>query len=105
MSVIDIIIKNNIEVFMEIKRDFYLQKLIDYKNNGMVKIIIGVRRCGKSYLLFQLFYNHLLAEGVEDNHIIQVMLDDYANRRLQNPDELYSFVKSKIQDNGQFVFN
>jgi hypothetical protein len=87
---------------MEIKRDFYLQKLIDHKNNGMVKIITGVRRCGKSYLLFHLFYNHLLAEGIDENHIIQVMLDDFANRRLQNPDELYSFVKNRIQDNGTY---
>jgi hypothetical protein len=84
---------------MEIKRDFYLQKLIEHKNNGMVKIVTGVRRCGKSYLLFTLFYNHLLAEGIDDNHIIKVMLDDFGNAALQNPNELYSFVKNRIQDN------
>jgi hypothetical protein len=83
---------------MEIKRDFYLQKLIDHKHNGMVKIVTGVRRCGKSYLLFNLFHNHLLAEGIAESHIIKVMLDDFGNRHLQNPEALYSYVKKQIQD-------
>lgn len=87
---------------MIVKRDLYLTRLIDHKNNGMVKIITGVRRCGKSYLLNTLFYNHLKETGVNDNHIIKVALDDYGNRALLNPDELYSFVKSKITDSNDY---
>ena len=83
---------------MEIKRDFYLNKLIKHKKNGMVKVITGVRRCGKSYLLFKLFRNHLLENGVAPDHIISVALDEYENKPLQNPDSLYKYVKSKITD-------
>ena len=87
---------------MEITRDFYLQKLIDHKHNGLVKIVTGVRRCGKSYLLFALFYNHLLKEGVPADHIIRVSLEDYGNKSLQDPDELYAFVKAQIKDNAPY---
>ena len=87
---------------MEIARDFYLQKLIDHKHNGLVKIVTGVRRCGKSYLLFALFYNHLLKEGVSADHIIRVSLEDYGNKSLQNPDELYAFVKAQIKDDAPY---
>lgn len=83
---------------MEIKRDFYLNKLIQHKKNGMVKIVTGVRRCGKSYLLFKLFRNHLLENGIEKNHIISIALDDFGSRKLQNPEELYNYVKSRIID-------
>ena len=83
---------------MEIKRDFYLNKLIQHKKNGMVKIVTGVRRCGKSYLLFKLFRDCLLESGVKENHIISIALDDFGNRKLQNPDELYNYVKSQIVD-------
>ena len=87
---------------MEINRNYYLQKLIDHKFNGMVKIVTGVRRCGKSYLLFNLFYRHLIDEGICENHIIKVSLDDYGNKNLLKPEELYNYVKSKIQDRGQY---
>ena len=83
---------------MIIKRDFYLSKLIQHKKNGLVKIITGIRRCGKSYLLFKLFRDHLLESGIKEDHIISVALDDFGNRRLQNPDELYNYVKSQIID-------
>lgn len=83
---------------MEIKRDFYLNKLIKHKKNGMVKVITGVRRCGKSYLLFKLFRNHLIENGVASGHIITIALDDFENRSLQSPDALYKYVKSKITD-------
>ena len=89
---------------MEIKRDFYLNKLIQHKNNGLVKIITGVRRCGKSYLLFKLFRDHLLESGIKENHIISIALDDFGNRKLQNPEELYNYVKSQIVDcEGYFI--
>ena len=87
---------------MEIKRDFYLNKLIQHKKNGMVKIVTGVRRCGKSYMLFKLFRDHLLGVGVKADHIISIALDDFGNRKLQNPDELYNYVKSKILDNEDY---
>ena len=87
---------------MEIKRDVYLNKLIRHKGNGMVKIITGVRRCGKSYLLFKLFRDHLVESGVAQDHIISIALDDYGNRALQNPDELYNYVKSRVTDDGDF---
>ena len=87
---------------MEIKRDFYLNKLIQHKKNGMVKIVTGVRRCGKSYMLFKLFRDHLLSVGVKADHIISIALDDFGNRKLQNPDELYNYVKSKILDNEDY---
>ena len=87
---------------MVIKRDYYLNKLIRHKNNGMVKIVTGIRRCGKSYLLFNLFYRHLLSCGVSDEHIISVALDDFGNKKLRDPDVLYDFVKSKITDNDDY---
>ena len=87
---------------MEIKRDMYLNKLIRHKGNGMVKIITGVRRCGKSYLLFKLFRDHLIESGIAQDHIISIALDDYGNRALQNPDELYNYVKSRITDDGNY---
>ena len=83
---------------MKIKRDYYLNKLIQHKKNGLVKIVTGVRRCGKSYLLFQLFRDHLLESGIKDDHIISIALDDYGNRQLLDPDELYRYVKGRIAD-------
>ena len=87
---------------MVIKRDFYLSKLIQHKKNGMVKIITGIRRCGKSYLLFKLFRDHLIESGIKEDHIISIALDDFGNRKLQNPDELYNYVKSQIVDNEEY---
>ena len=83
---------------MEIKRDLYLNKLIRKKNNGLIKIVTGVRRCGKSYLLFNLFHNHLLEEGVDEEHIIEVALDDRSNKELRDPDNMLKFVKERIVD-------
>ena len=87
---------------MEIKRDFYLNKLIQHKKNGMVKIITGVRRCGKSYLLSKLFKEHLLSCGVAEDHIVFLALDDYGNKKLQNPDELYAYVKGRVADSNDY---
>lgn len=87
---------------MEIKRGFYLNKLIQHKKNGLVKIITGVRRCGKSYLLFKLFRVHLLESGINNNHIISIALDDFGHRNLLNPEELYNYVKSQIIDNDDY---
>ena len=87
---------------MEIKRDFYLNKLIQHRKNGMVKIVTGVRRCGKSYLLFKLFRDYLIGNGVPADHIIAIALDDYGNKALQNPDELYQHIKNAVADDGEY---
>ncbi len=86
---------------MEIKRDIYLRKLIDRMNNGLVKVVTGIRRCGKSYLLFELFYKYLKEQGVEDKHIIKLALDDRKNKNYRNPDALYDYVSSQIIDDEQ----
>lgn len=83
---------------MEIKRDVYLRKLIDRQHNGLVKVITGIRRCGKSYLLFELFYKYLKEQGVDDSHIIKLALDDRKNKKYRNPDELCDYVHAQIVD-------
>lgn len=87
---------------MEIRRDLHLDKLIQSKHNGMIKVVTGIRRCGKSYLLFNLFYNHLIAEGVEPSHIITADLEDRRNRSLRNPDALLQYIDSKMTDSEMY---
>ena len=81
-----------------IARDNYLQKLIDRMNNGMIKVVTGIRRWGKSYLLFDIFYNYLVQNGVDKEHIISLQLDDRMNIRYRNPDLLCEYVHNKIVD-------
>lgn len=83
---------------MQIKRDTYLQQLIDARQNGLIKIITGIRRCGKSYLLFKLFRHHLLDSGIPDSHIIQIPLDDIESAHLREPLALYRHIKAAITD-------
>lgn len=83
---------------MIINRERYLNKIIQRKHNRLVKIITGIRRCGKSYLLFNLFYDHLIQSGVNGDHIIKIALDDWANKEFRDPDRLYGYVKSSIRD-------
>lgn len=83
---------------MEIKRDIYLNRLIRREKNGLIKIVTGVRRCGKSYLLFNLFHNYLLDKGVKEDHIIEIALDDRSNKELRNPDNMLNYVKERIVD-------
>ncbi len=85
---------------MEIKRDIYLKRLIAAKHNGLIKVITGIRRCGKSYLLFNLFHDHLRKEGVKESHIIKVNLEDRRNLALRDPDALLAYIDSKIRDDG-----
>ncbi len=87
---------------MEIKRDLYLDKLIRHKHNGMIKVITGIRRCGKSYLLFELFHNHLLSTGVKEDHIIKIALDDRVNKKFRDPDYLCEYVHSSIKDSDMY---
>lgn len=83
---------------MIIERNLYLNRLKEHKNNGMIKIITGIRRCGKSYLLNNLFYDYLKSSGVQEENIIKIALDDYGNRDLLNPDNLYTYVKKQISN-------
>ena len=83
---------------MEINRDYYLNKVIDAKNNGLIKIVTGIRRCGKSYLLNNLFYNYLINNGIDETHIIRIALDSIENRHLRVPLKLYEHIKDKIKD-------
>ena len=84
---------------MKITRNFYLNQLIQGKQNGLIKIITGIRRCGKSYLLFNLFYQHLISVGVNDDHIIKIALDDIESSTLRDPLALYRHIKEKMVDN------
>ena len=85
---------------MEIKRDLYLDKLIRSMHNGMIKVVTGIRRCGKSYLLFNLFSDYLKAQGIDDGHIIKVDLEDRRNKNLRNPDALLEYIDAHIAKEG-----
>lgn len=85
-----------------IERRRYLDELISLRNNGMIKIITGMRRCGKSYLLFEIFTSYLESNGIAPDHIINVDLEDYKNRAMRNPDNLYAYVESRITDGGMY---
>ena len=87
---------------MKVRRDFYLQQLIAGNNNGLIKIVTGIRRCGKSYLLFKLFPEHLKNIGIKDDHIIKIALDDIENTELRQPLTLYRFIKSQMTDNNLY---
>ena len=88
-----------------IERPIYLKKLIDRKQNGLIKIITGVRRCGKSVLLFNLFFRHLIGEGILDRQIIRIQLDNSDFASLRNPLKLSEYIKSKIsEDQDYFIF-
>lgn len=83
---------------MVIKRDIYLNKLIRRKRNGLIKVVTGIRRCGKSFLLFELFHQHLLEQGINEAHIIEIALDDRRNIALRDPDNILAYITSKIID-------
>lgn len=83
---------------MYFERKSYLQELISAEGNGMIKIITGIRRCGKSFLLFEIFRKHLLESGVPENHIIQVNLEDRRNKRLRDPDALLEYIDKQLAD-------
>lgn len=87
---------------MEINRDYYLNQLISAQQNGMIKIVTGLRRSGKSYLLFKIFYEKLIANGVSQDHIIRIALDDLENAEYREKLTLYKYVKSQITDSGMY---
>lgn len=87
---------------MRIERTSYLNQLIASQNNGLIKIITGIRRCGKSYLLFNIFYDYLISQGIDNNHIIKIALDDVLNEEYQHPRKLVMYVKERITDNKNY---
>ena len=87
---------------MEIRRDSYLEQLKQRKNNGMIKIITGIRRCGKSFLLFVLYKKYLLESGVDQDHIIEIALDGIENEELRDPKKCYQHIKDAMKDDGMY---
>lgn len=87
---------------MIIVRNKYIRQLIENRHNGLVKVITGIRRCGKSFLLFNLFKQQLQKEGVDNDHIIEMAFDDFGNRQYRNPDKFYQYIKSLIKDENMY---
>lgn len=87
---------------MELKRELYLEKIKDRMHNGMIKVITGIRRSGKSYLLFTIFYNYLKSEGVKDDHIITMEFDRWENKKYRDPALILEFIKTKITDEDNY---
>lgn len=87
---------------MEIKRNRYLNTLISKKHNGLIKVITGMRRCGKSYLLFTLFKEHLRSDGIDEDHIIEIAFDAFENKKYRDPDVLYPYLKEQIKDDAMY---
>lgn len=87
---------------MEIERNTYLQQLILRKDNGMIKVITGIRRCGKSFLLFNIFKKYLINNGVDEDHIIEIALDGIENEELRNPKTCYQYIKATMKDNEHY---
>ena len=88
----------------EIKRDYYMEQLIKRKDNGLIKIVTGIRRCGKSFLLRTLFKNHLLENGVDENHIIEMSFDLFDNIEYRNPKVFYPWATQQLKDDGKYYF-
>lgn len=89
---------------MQINRDFYLNKLINKKENGLIKVITGIRRCGKSYLLFNIYHNYLLSSGIKENQIIELALDETQNAKYRNPIELDKYVRDLTKDKNTMFY-
>lgn len=89
---------------MIFKRDFYLKKIIDKIENGRIKIITGIRRCGKSYLLFNLYQKYLLSKGIKEEQIISVALDEIDNLEYRNPFRLNEYIKKKTENRNQIYY-
>ncbi|MCD7715328.1 MAG: ATP-binding protein [Lachnospiraceae bacterium] len=87
---------------MEINRDSYLQQLIERKDNGMIKVITGIRRCGKSYLLFTIFKRYLLENGVDADHIIEIALDGIESEELRDPKVCFHYIREAMKDTGSY---
>jgi predicted AAA+ superfamily ATPase len=89
---------------MQIKRDRYLNNLIAKRENGFIKVITGIRRCGKSYLLFELYHAYLIEDGVKEENVIELALDEAINARYRNPLELDKLIREKVADKSQMYY-
>lgn len=87
---------------MDIKRDKYLTDLINRMNNGMIKVVTGIRRCGKSYLIFTIFKNYLKEQGIDESHIVTIELDQRKDKKYRDPDVILEYIESRIIDDEQF---
>ena len=87
---------------MNIKRDKYLNDLINRMHNGMIKVVTGIRRSGKSYLIFTIFRNYLLEQGIDENHIVSIELDQRKDRKYRDPDTIMDYIESRITDEEQY---
>lgn len=87
---------------MDIKRDKYLSDLINRMNNGMIKVVTGIRRCGKSYLIFTIFKNYLKEQGVDEAHIVTIELDQRKDKKYRDPDVILEYIESRIIDDEQY---
>lgn len=87
---------------MEIKREIYLQQLIQRKDNGMIKVITGIRRCGKSFLLFTIYKRYLIENGVDEDHIIEIALDGIENEELRDPKVCFRYIKNAMKDQKKY---
>ncbi len=87
---------------MEIHRDIYLNKLISKKHNGLIKVVTGMRRCGKSYLLFNLFKEHLVEEGIGKGHIIEIAFDSFENKKYRDPEVLFPYLMERMADDDMY---
>lgn len=89
---------------MIISRDYYLEQLVSRKHNGLIKVITGIRRCGKSFLLRTIFKNHLLENGVDENHIVEISFDLYDNINFRNPKIFYPWANEQLKDDSKYYF-
>lgn len=87
-----------------IQRNAYLNELISRRENGLIKVITGIRRCGKSYLLFNLFYDYLLSEGVKEENIVKITLDDEENKAYRDPQKLSAFIRERLKNNNDMHY-
>ena len=87
---------------MNISRNLYLNQLVAGQGNGLIKIVTGIRRCGKSYLLFKLFHDYLISKGIKEDHIVRVALDDLMNEELREPHALLRHIRERIQAEGMY---
>ncbi len=102
---ISVIYVKNIQtrsLYMNIKRDKYLNDLINRMHNGMIKVVTGIRRSGKSYLIFTIFRNYLLEQGVDENHIVSIELDQRKDRKYRDPDTILDYIESRITDEERY---
>ena len=87
---------------VEIRRDTYLSKLISKRHNGLIKVVTGVRRCEKSYLLFELFREYLRNEQVPDDHIIEMAFDAYENKKYRDADVFFPYLSERLNNRDQY---